>query len=256
MAAVSRGAFAAALAAPRARVRRRPLAGVRRPSGLVVASSTADADLSSSGAIGALDDRAADRATSVAAEAGMSPEDAIVAMATLEGHVPGLARRVHAIRPADLALALRHPAAARAFADAARRVLPDSDCSRVVAANPAWIHPGAPLDDLEARVEDFRAACPQLDVDAVVTDYPALLDIPNVSRLMDALAARCLGECDVDRVEDARRRVANEPNCLIGIAEAEEMIEDALGMTWVIESRSGRNGPRGTSETIIRWKET
>ena len=46
MAAVSRGAFAAALAAPRARVRRRPLAGVRRPSGLVVASSTADADLS------------------------------------------------------------------------------------------------------------------------------------------------------------------------------------------------------------------
>ena len=45
----SHAAFAAALAAPRARVRRRPLAGVRRPSGLVVASSTADADLSSSG---------------------------------------------------------------------------------------------------------------------------------------------------------------------------------------------------------------
>ena len=172
----------------------------------------------------------------------MSPEDAIAAMATLEGHVPGLARRVQGSAPRTSRLRPA-PRTAAARARTPRAEAPRRGLLRVVAANPAWIHPGAPLDDLEARVEDFRAACPQLDVDAVVTDYPALLDIPNVSRLMDALAARCLGECDVDRVEDARRRVANEPNCLIGIAEAEEMIEDALGMTWVIESRSGRNGP-------------
>lgn len=185
----------------------------------------------------------------------MTVEEATAAMRELEEAVPGIDARLHVLRNDDLAELLNDLGSVRAGIAAIRRALPDADASRIVLARTQWLFEDADLDSIAPRVADFREACPQLDVDRVVTDYPEILDIPSVSAIVAALARRCQGECDVDKWEDAQRRVANEPNCLVSVSEAEAMIQAHLDVTWELKVSKTRNGPAGYSETIIRWRD-
>ena len=213
------------------------------------------ADASRSVGKTALSDVGRERASAIAERANMTVDEATAAMRELEAAVPGIDARMHVLRDDDLAELLNDLGSVRAGVAAIRRALPDADVCRIVLARTHWLFEDADLDSIAPRVADFREACPQLDVDRVVTDYPEILDIPSVSTIVAALAQRCQGECDVDKWEDAQRRVANEPNCLVSVSEAEAMIETHLDVTWELKVSRTRNGPSGYSETVIRWRD-